>query len=266
MSRVPEPSTDAETVLDVDGDVVSPGFIDTHSNSDLQLFADPTLAPKVRQGIKTEILGQDGLSMAPMYREGGAEEWQDQLAGLAERVDHEWTWGDVGAYLDAVEESGIAPNVGTLVGHGTVRFNVIGMEDAEPTDEQLSEMRDLVAEAIDEGAFGLSTALVITQCSYATTEEETAPAGELSPYGCPFVAHIRSEWGDIWNALNEFVNIGATAGVPVHLSHFKLGGPRAGCRLLGRPVPLHGEQHAAVVRPAAVGPRREARADGRIPS
>ncbi len=225
VSRVPEQSMDAETVVDVGGNVVSPGFIDTHSHSDLQLFSDPTLAPKVRQGITTEILGQDGFSMAPMYREGGSEEWQNQLAGLAGRVDHEWTWGGVGAYLDAVKESGVAPNVGTLVGHGTVRFNVLGMEDAEPTDEQLSEMRDLVAEAMDEGAFGLSTALVITPCSYATTEELTALAGELSPYGRPFVAHIRSERGDIWNALDEFVNIGATAGVPVHLSHFKLGGP-----------------------------------------
>ena len=87
VSRVPEPSTSADTVVDVDGDVLAPGFIDTHSHSDLQLFADPTLAPKVRQGITTEMLGQDGFSMAPMHREGGAAEWQDQLAGLAGRVD-----------------------------------------------------------------------------------------------------------------------------------------------------------------------------------
>lgn len=109
-----------------------------------------------------------------MYREGGAKDWQDQLAGLAGRVDHEWTWGGVGAYLDAVEEAGVAPNVGTLVGHGTVRFNVLGMEDTEPSAEQLSEMRDLVSEAMAEGAFGLSTALVITPCSYATHRDIVA--------------------------------------------------------------------------------------------
>jgi N-acyl-D-amino-acid deacylase len=225
VSRVSEPSRSADTVVNVDGDILAPGFIDTHSHSDLQLFADSTLAPKVRQGITTEMLGQDGFSMAPMHRKGGAAEWQDQLAGLAGRVDKDWTWGGVGAYLDAIDDAGVAPNVGTLVGHGAVRFNVMGMEDSEPTDTELNEMRDLVAESMDEGAFGLSTALVITPCSYATTAELTALASELEPHGRPFVAHIRSERGDIWNALNEFVDIGAAADIPVHLSHFKLGGP-----------------------------------------
>jgi N-acyl-D-amino-acid deacylase len=225
VHRVSDPATGADRVVDVDGNVLAPGFIDTHSHSDLQLFADGTLAPKVRQGITTEILGQDGFSMAPMHREGGAEEWQDQLAGLAGRVDREWTWGGVDAYLEAVEAAGVAPNVGTLVGHGTVRFNVLGMADREPTDGELTEMGALVDEALADGAFGLSTALVITPCSYATTAELTRLAEELGPYGRPFVAHIRSERGDIWNALDEFVDVGADADVPVHLSHFKLGGP-----------------------------------------
>lgn len=225
VSRVPEPTAGADTVLDVGGNVVAPGFIDTHSHSDLQLFDDPTLAPKVRQGITTELLGQDGFSMAPMYRDGGAEEWETQLAGLAGRVDQEWTWGSVDDYLEAIDESGVAPNVGTLVGHGAVRFNVLGMEDRDPTDAELAEMCNLVREGIEDGGFGLSTALVITPCSFADTAELTRLAGELAPYGRPFVAHIRSERGEIWNALDEFVDVGAAANVPVHLSHFKLGGP-----------------------------------------
>ncbi|WP_227132825.1 N-acyl-D-amino-acid deacylase family protein [Halorubellus salinus] len=236
VERVPDPTdapdaalaaddVDAETVVDVDDAVVAPGFVDTHSHSDLQLFDDPTLAPKARQGITTEIVGQDGFSMAPMRRDGGAEEWQDQLSGLAGRVDREWTWGGVGDYLDAVEGDGVAPNVGTLVGQGTVRFNVMGMRDDEPTESELEEMADLVTEAMDDGAFGLSTALVITPCSYASTEEITHLAERLEPYGRPFVAHIRSERADIWSALDEFVDVGADANVPVHLSHFKLGGP-----------------------------------------
>ncbi|MFC6724228.1 amidohydrolase family protein [Halobium palmae] len=225
VTRVPDPDWDAETVLDVDESVVAPGFVDTHSHSDLELFDDPTLAPKIRQGITTELLGQDGFSMAPMYREGGAEEWADQLSGLAGRTDREWTWGGVDAYLDAIEEGGVAPNVGTLVGHGTVRFTTMGMADRDPSDEELNEMAELVSEALDDGAFGLSTALVITPCSYAGTEEITRLAERLGPYGRPFVAHIRSERGDIWEALDEFVGVGADVGVPLHLSHFKLGGP-----------------------------------------
>ena len=225
VDRTADPDRAAEAVVDVDGAVVSPGFVDTHSHSDLQLFEDGTLAPKVRQGITTEIVGQDGFSMAPMHRAGGAEEWADQLAGLAGRVDREWTWGGVDDYLDAVESEGVAPNVGTLVGHGTVRFNVLGMADDDPTDAELDEMADLVSEALDDGAFGLSTALVIAPCSYANTAEITEMARRLEPFGRPFVAHIRSERGDIWNALDEFVDVGADADVPVHLSHFKLGGP-----------------------------------------
>jgi N-acyl-D-amino-acid deacylase len=213
----------AETV-DVDGAVVCPGFVDTHSHSDIELFEDPTLAPKLRQGVTTEVLGQDGFSMAPMYREGGAEEWAKQLGALAGRTDREWTWGSTADYLDAVEESGVAPNVAMLVGHGTVRFDVLGMADRAPEPDELEEMADLVTEALEEGAVGLSTGLIYTPCTYADTDEVRALAARLEPYGRPFVAHVRSEGRWLWEALDEFVDVGAETGVPLHLSHFKMGG------------------------------------------
>jgi N-acyl-D-amino-acid deacylase len=225
VKQASRPDVTADRRIDLDGDVLCPGFIDTHSHSDIQLFEDPTLAPKVRQGITTEVVGQDGFSMAPLYREGAAESWAEQLSGLAGTTDREWTWGSVGDYLDAVESAGVAPNVATLVGHGTVRFEVLGMDDSAPTDADLGRMRDLVGEALEDGALGLSTALVIAPCSYASTGELEALSAELSPYGRPFVAHIRSERAGIWDALDEFVDVGAAADVPVHLSHFKLGGP-----------------------------------------
>jgi len=214
----------AETV-DVDDAVVCPGFVDTHSHSDIELFEDPTLAPKLRQGVTTEVLGQDGFSMAPMHREGGAEEWQTQLGALAGRSDREWTWGSTTEYLDAVEEGGVAPNVAMLVGHGTVRFNVMGMDSRAPDDAELAEMADLVVEALEDGAIGLSTGLIYTPCVYADTDEVQALASELAPYGRPFVAHIRSEGRWLWTSLDEFVDIGAEEGIPLHLSHFKMGGP-----------------------------------------
>ncbi|MWV65067.1 amidohydrolase family protein [Halorubrum sp. JWXQ-INN 858] len=217
-------SPSADEVIDVDGAVVAPGFIDTHSHSDLELFADPTLEPKIRQGITTEVLGQDGFSMAPMHREGGAEEWSTQLGALAGRVDTEWTWGSVADYLDAVEESGVSPHVALLVGHGTVRFNVMGMSDAEPSDEQLAEMCELIRDGLDDGAVGFSTGLIYTPCTYASTEEVSALAETLQGYGRPFVAHVRSEGRWIWEALDEFVDIGSEHGVPLHLSHYKLAG------------------------------------------
>lgn len=220
--RGAEPS--AERVIDVDERVVCPGFIDTHSHSDLELFEDPTLEPKIRQGITTEVLGQDGFSMAPMYREGGAEEWSTQLGALAGRVDTEWTWGSVGDYFDAVEESGVSPHVALLVGHGTVRFNVMGMSDADPTDDQLGQMRELIREGLDDGAIGLSTGLIYTPCTYASATEVSALAEPLADYGRPFIAHVRSEGQWIWEALDEFVDVGAEHGIPLHLSHYKLAG------------------------------------------
>ena len=215
---------DADERLDLDDAVVSPGFVDTHSHSDLELFSDPTLSPKLRQGITTEILGQDGFSMAPMYREGGAEEWAKQLGALAGRSDREWTWGSTTDYLDAVEADGVAINLAMLVGHGTVRFNVMGMADRAPDDGELAEMRELVVESLEEGAVGFSTGLIYTPCVYAGTEEVQALAAELAPYGRPFVAHVRSEGRWLWDALDEFVDIGVEEGIPLHLSHFKVGG------------------------------------------
>ncbi len=211
--------------LDVDGAVLAPGFIDTHSHSDLRVFSDPVLVPKVRQGITTEILGQDGFSMAPMYRTDGADQWEDHLSGLNGRLEEAWPWGSVGEYFDAIEAAGVGPNVAMLVGHGTVRFNVLGMADRAPSDSELSEMADLVSEALTAGAIGFSTGLVYTPCIYAETTEVRRLAAELAAVGRPFVAHVRSERAGIWEAFDEFIDIGADAGIPLHLSHFKLGGP-----------------------------------------
>lgn len=214
----------AAEVIDVGGQVVCPGFIDTHSHSDMQLFKDSTLEPKIRQGITTEVLGQDGFSMAPMHREAGAEEWSTQLGALAGRVDTEWTWGSVAEYFDAVEEAGVSPHIALLVGHGTVRFNVMGMSDDDPTDDQIDRMRGLIREGLDDGAVGFSTGLIYTPCTYASTAEISALAEPLNSYGRPFVAHIRSEGRWIWEALDEFIDIGSEHEIPLHLSHYKLAG------------------------------------------
>ncbi len=216
--------TDATTEIDADGMAVCPGFIDTHTHSDLQLFSDPTLAPKIRQGITTEVLGQDGFSMAPLY-DVDTDAWETHLSGIAGRLDGEWSWESLGDYLEAIDDQEIAPNVATLVGHGTVRFNVLGFSDTAPTEDDISQMAELVTEALEAGAVGFSTGLVYTPARYADTAEVRELAAQLAPYGRPFVAHIRNERRQIWEALDEFIDIGADTGVPLHLSHFKLAGP-----------------------------------------
>jgi N-acyl-D-amino-acid deacylase len=162
--------------------------------------------------------------MAPL-RDGDPGAWQAHLAGLAGSVDVDWTWGSLGAYLDAVEANGVAPNVATCVGLGTVRYDVLGMADRDPTGEELAAMGERVTAALEDGAVALSAGLVYPPQTYAGTDEVRAMAERLAPFGRPFVAHIRSERRRLWEALDEFVEIGAAAGVPLHLSHFKVPGP-----------------------------------------
>lgn len=216
---------DGDRIIEADGWVVCPGFIDSHSHADLELFEDGPLAPKTRQGVTTDILGQDGFSLAPLYRDGGAAEWREHLKGLTGRVDVEWSWNSLGEYLDALERSGVGPNVGTHVGHGTVRYEVMGMADRAPGAEELERMGDLVSEALEDGALGLSTGLIYTPQNNATTDELEALAARCRPHGSPFVAHIRSEGRWIWDALDEFAGVGEGEDVPVHLSHYKMAGP-----------------------------------------
>lgn len=213
---------DAAEVIDVDGDVLAPGFIDTHTHSDLQLFNDGLLAPKTRQGVTTEILGQDGFSVAPARRDPGA--WADRLSALDGRRDEPWEWGGMRGYLDAISDAETAQNFGTLVGHGTVRFEVMGMDEREPTDEELEEMREVIAESLTAGALGLSTGLIYRPQSNATTAELKSLCEPVAAVGRPFVAHIRSEGRWLWDALDEFADVGEATGVPLHLSHYKLSG------------------------------------------
>lgn len=214
------PPDDRVETVELSDAVLAPGFIDTHTHSDLRLFDDPGLSPKVRQGITTEILGQDGFSAAPIPADSA--EWETHLSGLNGRTDQAWTWESMAEYLDAIAAAGIAPNVASLVGHGTVRYNVLGMAEQEPDADELTEMADLVTAALEDGAIGFSTGLIYPPQAQATTAEVQALAARLHPFGRPFVAHIRNETDDIWNALEEFIRIGQQEDIPLHLSHFKL--------------------------------------------
>ncbi len=207
--------------VDIDGSVLCPGFIDTHSHSDLEVFADPMLKPKVRQGITTEIVGQDGFSAGPIYGKS-KQQWEDHLSGMNGRLDGDWDWNSLNEYMDAVESVGCGPNIATLVGHGTVRYETLGMTDREPTEDELAEMSSLVTDALEAGAIGFSTGLVYPPQVHSTTHEVQTLAAQLAPFERPFVAHIRNEAEGIWEALEEFVRIGVEESIPLHLSHFKL--------------------------------------------
>ncbi len=215
----------AERRIDARGLVVAPGFIDSHSHSDLMLIAEPETRQKIMQGITTEIVGQDGLGEAPI-REEDVENWRSYLSGLNGDPDIEWSWRSLGEYLDAIEEARPATNVASLVGHGNLRLSAMGMDDRPPTDSELEEMKILLRDSLKQGAYGLSTGMIYPPCVYAATEELTELCRVVSEVDGVFVIHMRNEGDALLESIEEVATIGANSGVKLHISHFKAAGKR----------------------------------------
>src|SRR6185295_9842982 len=129
--------------IDCTGLVIAPGFIDTHSHSDLRVLTEPELPMKVRQGITLEVFGQDGISVAPI-RKSDRPQMERSLAGLLGRLDREWDWETVAEYLDSVERARPALDCSYLIPHGAVRLKAMGMEDRRPAQDELAAMQDLI--------------------------------------------------------------------------------------------------------------------------
>ena len=211
--------------IDCGGLVLAPGFLDTHSHSDLHLFADPTLAMKLRQGVTTEVLGQDGISVAPVRREH-VEVTRRFLSGLdGDPPEAPWDWTTTGDYLRAIERAKVALDLGYLVPHGALRTFVMGPEDRPPTDDEMRAMENELDRALTEGALGMSTGLIYAPCCYAKTDELISLGRVLKRVGdVPIVVHMRSESDAILEALGEMLTVARVSGCKLHISHFKIAG------------------------------------------
>jgi len=212
----------ADRVIDADGLYVCPGFVDMHTHSDLQLLANPAHEAKVHQGVTLEVLGQDGLSYAPVTDEV-LEQLRRQLAGWNDDPPgFDWSWRTVGEYLDRLDE-GIAVNAAYLVPHGTLRMCAMGVEDREPTGEELAQMKRLLAEGLEQGAIGLSSGLTYTPGMYADDEELVALCEVLREYGGFYCPHHRNYGLRALEAYRDCIEIVRRARVPLHLAHAHLG-------------------------------------------
>ncbi len=208
---------EARHVVDASGLIVAPGFIDLHAHSELTLLADGRGASKVRQGVTTEISGQCGFSAAPLL--GLA---RDELPVFMNRLGLEADWVAMADFLARLEGQGLALNFGTLVGHGNVRYAVMGGADgpAAPTERQAMAL--LLAQALEEGGLGLSSGLFYAPGSYADHGEMAALAREAAVRGGLYASHIRNEAGGLFASVDEALAVGRAAGVRVEIAHLKL--------------------------------------------
>jgi N-acyl-D-amino-acid deacylase len=212
----------ASRTIDAGGLYVCPGFVDMHTHSDLQLLANPAHEAKVHQGVTLEVLGQDGLSYAPVTDEV-LEQLRRQLAGWNDDPPgFDWSWRTVGEYLDRLDE-GIAVNAAYLVPHGTLRLCAMGADNRAPTEAELLTMKRLLAEGLEQGAVGLSSGLTYTPGMYADDEELVALCGVLREHGGFYCPHHRNYGLRALEAYADCLEIVRRAGVPLHLAHAHLG-------------------------------------------
>lgn len=203
--------------IDASGLAVAPGFINMLSHAEESLLQDARGQSDIRQGVTLEVFGE--FSMGPL-NDRMKRDWKK----LQAHIQYEYAWTTLGDYLDGMERRGISPNIASFVGAGTVRENVIGNDDRRATPEELERMRGLVAQAMCEGALGLSTALIYPPDTYASTAELIELAKTASTHGGMFTAHIRNEGSRIEEAIEELISIARGARIPAEIYHLKLAG------------------------------------------
>jgi len=208
----------AKRRIDATGRVVAPGFIDMLGQSELTLLVDPRVPSKVFQGITTEITGE-GESVAPVN-----DAIAHENAKAYEHYGIKRDWSDFAGYFARLERRGIGINIASYVGATTVREMVIGYGDRAATPGELEQMQGLVAQAMRQGAVGVSSALEYAPAPYASTEELIALARTAAEYGGIYATHMRSEQEAIMTAIEETIRIGRDAHIPVEIWHLKAGG------------------------------------------
>jgi len=207
-------------VLDVTGLAVTPGFIDIHTHSDFSLLLNRPMRSSIAQGVTTELVGNCGTSIGLV---SGAEVFAQERR-WAERGGTPIDWNSLGEYLQRVEEGGVACNIATLAGHGTIRKSVMGFDDRPPAPAEMTRMQTLLSAALADGAVGLSTGLEYLPGGYAQGEEIAALAETARDAGGFYATHIRNEGDTLVESIQEALTVADLTGIPLQLSHHKCEG------------------------------------------
>ncbi len=225
------PGPEAE-VVDAEGRVVCPGFIDIQSHSVLTLMRDGRSVSKLTQGVTTEIMGEGwtpapfgGLISDPLARSFftlDVPDWHDRMQ----------SWGRFRDWLEAMQEAGVSPNIGTFLGGGTLREYAMGMAMGAPDEAQLETMRRVMAEAMEDGAFGVAYALIYAPDTFASTNEIVEVCKVVAAFNGVYITHMRSEGDHLFEGVAEALEIGRRASVPVEIYHLKAAGPRNHAKML----------------------------------
>ena len=204
--------------IDASNMAVSPGFINMLSWATTSLIADGRSLSDIKQGVTLEVFGEGG-SMGPL----NAQMKEDEKASMGEfKYDIDWT--TLGEYLESLERRGISTNVASFIGATTLRIHEIGYEDRPPTDQEMENMRNLVRQAMEEGALGIGSSLIYAPAFYSSTEELIELCKIASDYNGMYISHLRSESNQFLEALEELITISEKAGIRAEVYHLKAGG------------------------------------------
>ena len=213
----------ATEIIDVPGLVVSPGFIDIHCHSDALLFVSPREQGKILQGVTTETIGNCGMSAAPTSPQH-LDLLKKYVSSIFAGIKLAWDWNGVGDFLDRVEQEKSITNIASLVGHGTVRIAVMGFDNREPEEVELAAMKQLLADSIDQGAFGMSSGLIYPPGLFSKTSEMVELCKVLAAKGGIYTTHMRGETDNVIDSVKESILVGELSGVSVEISHHKTAG------------------------------------------
>ncbi len=208
---------DAKSVINATNLAVAPGFVNMLSHAPVTLLVDPRGMSDTLQGVTLEVFGESSMGPWNKRMQRESRESQGDLA-------YEVAWSTLGEYFDHLQARGITPNVCSFVAASTVRVNVLGRDDVAPTPKQLKKMKALVAEAMEEGAMGVTSALIYAPATYASTGELIELSKVASEYGGMYIAHIRSEGNRFLEAIDETLRIAREAKLPVEMYHLKAAG------------------------------------------